>query len=345
MSLSCPTVSTDWFAFHSIVSPQNIVIDLPEIDPDDKTKTLANGIYLAGDTIGGYAAFLSTEVSAADKQMFFATGKLFYDEAEGSYVITTEERMNNEKEKGNYLAFNGVECTMYGEGEMSLGDGKSQMEINSWGTIDYNLNNDNMEMDMVLGLDFHFDDNLEEDIAEALNNQTSLEGSDLSRTAFQTALNQELDKEDRKDFMDDIENYGAPEDMPKELQNTILLTDVTIRWTPESISFLSDGMIGVGSFGKYVVNKKMDGYLEVQRRRRGDEIYLFLEPTRSTFVFFEYKRNQLRLFASEEAIMNTLKETDLDKRRNEVKGLPPFTYTIGTKGRLNRFLRRFENFE
>ena len=342
---SCPSVSTDWFGFKSIIDPQKILIDLPEIDPQDKTKKLANGIYLNADTIGGYAAFLSTEVSPADKQMFFANGKLYYDEAIGSYVIASQERINNENAAGNYLAFNNTECTMYGEGSMSLGDGRSQMDIKSWGSITYNLNNDNMVMDMVLGLDFHFDDDIQKDLAAILNSKTSLEGADLSRRAFVATVNQVLEGKDKRKFLEDIRNYGAPEDIPRELQSTILITDVKIKWTPEAISFLNEGDIAIGGFGKQVVNKKMKAYLEIQRRRRGDEIYLFLEPDRRDFFYFEYKRNQLTLYTEDEEIMNTIKETELDKRRNEVKGKPPFVYTMGTKGRMNRFLRRIEEVE
>ncbi len=342
---SCPSVSTDWFGFHSIIDPQKILIDLPEIDPNDKTKKLANGIYLNADTIGGYAAFLSTNVSPADKQMFFANGKLYYDESISSYVIANEERIADENAPGNYLAFNNVQCTMYGEGKLSLGDGKSQMEINSWGSIDYNLNNDKMEMDMVLGLNFYFDTDIEKDLAAMLGSKSNLEGAELMRRAFTATVNQELSGKEKREFLSDIKNYGGPDDIPKALQNTILITDVTIKWTPEAISFLSEGKIAIGSFGKQVVNKKMDGYLEIQRRRRGDEIYLFLEPDKKDFLYFEYKRNQLTLYTEMTSVMEAIKEKDLDKRRSEVKGKPPFTYTVGTKGRMNRFLNRIENME
>ena len=127
---NCAAVETDWFDFNSIVDPSNIIIDLPEVDPNDKTKTLASGIYMAADTIGGYAAFLSKKVSPADKQMFFANGKLYFDEGISSYVITTAERLENSDAKGNYLAFNSTNCTMHGDGFMSLGDGKTQLGLN-----------------------------------------------------------------------------------------------------------------------------------------------------------------------------------------------------------------------
>src|SRR5690606_22126728 len=114
--------------------------------------------------------------------------------------------------------------------------------------------------------------------------------------------------------------YGAPEDLPDEFENTILLTDVKLKWVPEAIAFHSEGEIGIGAFGKYPVNKKVRGNLQIKRNRRGDEIYLYLEVDRSTYFYFEYKRNQLIFYSSEEALMDIIKNLDLKKRRNEVKG-------------------------
>lgn len=342
---SCPSISTDWFAFSSIVDPSDIVIDLPEVDPNDKTKTLANGIYLSADTVGGYAAFLSKEVGAADKQMFFANGKLLFDESIASYVITSAEKLDDPSVPGNILSFNSNTCIMHGEGEMSLGDGRSQMVMNSWGTIDYNLNNDNMEMDMVMGLQFFFSDDILKEMAVRINEETLLEGTDLNRPAFKAALNSELKPKDKKEFNQNIADYGAPEKFPKELQHTILFSEVKMKWTPEAVSFLSEGKIGIGSLGDHLVNKKMEGIIEIQRKRRGDEIYIYLEPDRSTQYYIEYKRNMMMVYTNEEAVMEIIKNLDLDKRRNEAKGMPPFTYTIGTKGKMSRFLRYMEKYE
>ncbi len=342
---NCPSVSTDWFGFSSLVDPANIVIDLPEIDPDDRTKNLNNGIFLAADTTSGYAAFLSKRVPGADKQMFFATGKLYYDRQITSYVIVSDERFDDPDARGNYLAFNNADCTMHGEGEMSIGSDRDQLSIRSFGTIDYNLNNDNMVMDLVMAIDFFFNSDVQKQMALSMINKEGLEGADLSRPAFRIAANELLDAKDKKAFYEDIESYGAPEDLPDEMRSTIFLTGVKLQWTPDATSFLSDGAIGVGGFGKNLVNRRMQGVLELQRKRRGDELYLYLEIDKVSFYYLEYKRNQLSLYSSEDEVMNIIKELDLKKRRNEVKGKPPFTYTVGTKGKYNRFLNRIEDMQ
>ncbi len=342
---TCPSVSTDWFAFESYIDPVNIVIELPEIDPEDRTKNLNNGIFLAADTTSGYAAFLSKRVPGADKEMFFATGKLYYDRAITSYVIVSDARFSDATAKGNYLAFNNDACSMHGEGEMSLGDGRSQLTMRSFGTIDYNLKNDNMVMDLVMALDFPYNKDVQKLIAKTIYGKEGLNASDLARPAFKIAAKELMKEKNRKEFFADIEQYGAPEKLPDAFESTLFLSQVTLNWNPEATSFFSSGNIGVGGLDDNLVNRKMVGSLELQRKRRGDELYLYLEVDKVTFFYFEYKRNQLSLYTSEDPVMNIIKELDLKKRRSEVKGLPPFVYTIGTKGKYNRFLNRVEDAE
>lgn len=343
---SCEAISTDWFQFHSLIEPSNILIELPEIDPNDNTKMLANGIYLENDTITGYAAFLSKQVTAGDKQMFFANGVLFYDEAKTSYVITTRDKIKDPNYPANILYFNNLACTMRGEGEMSLGDDDSQMDIRSFGTIDYDLETDDMKLDVFLGLDFFFSDKLSERMATLVKDYAQGSGVDMTSPQFSIAASFLMeDEKDRKEFFQDIKDYGAPEDLPKELQSTLLLGRTTMIWTPTSASFISEGQLGLSALGKNMVNTKLEGFFEIQRRRRGDEIYMIVDIDRTTYVYFEYKRNRLGVFSSDDQIMTILKEMDLDDRQREVKGKPTFTYMLSTKGKMNRFIRRFEAIE
>lgn len=339
----CPAISTNWFRFKSRIDPSNILIELPEIDSEDKTKLLANGIYLASDTISGYAAFLSQEVRAVDKQMFFAQGVLYYDEEISSYVITAREKVENPNFVANILRLNNLDCSMQGVGSMSLGDGKSQMEINSYGVINYDLYTDEMVLDLSLGLNFFFSKELLEKIALAIKDQQP-EGIDLGSEAFQVATNFRMEEKERKELVEEISAFGAPEKTPKELEQTLFMGQVRLKWNPESISFLNDGPIGIASLGETFVNAKLEGHFEIQRKRRGDELYLYLDMGGGDDLYIDYKRNMMGVFSSDDAIMDIIKEMDIKDRRNEVRGMPPFTYTISTRGKRNRFINRFSQF-
>jgi hypothetical protein len=341
---ACDAVSTNWFNFESKIDPTNIIIELPEIDPEDKTKTLANGIYLASDTISGYAAFLSQEVRPVDKQMFFANGVLYYDESLTSYVITEREKISNSSLPINVLRFNNVNCTMEGEGEMSLGDNATQLATSSYGLIYYDLSTDEMNLDLSLGMDFPFSKDLLESLAKIIIASSNGEGVDLGRPAFKVATSHQLKEKDLVEFNQEIAAFGAPEKVPDDLQQTLWFGDLAMDWTPESISFLSSGQIGLAGLGEAFVNVKVDGFVEIQRKRKGDEVYIYLD-LKGDDLYIDYKRNMMGIYTTNEEFMNLLKELDIKDRRNEDRGKAPFTYTISTKGKMNRFIRRFESVE
>ena len=116
-------------------------------------------------------------------------------------------------------------------------------------------------------------------------------------------------------------------------------------WTPESISFLSSGQVGLAGLGEAFVNAKVDGFVEIQRKRKGDEVYIYLDLGKGEELYIDYRRNMMGIYSTNEEFMNVLKEMDIKDRRNEDRGKAPFTYTISTKAKMNRFIRRFESIE
>lgn len=337
----CPAISTNWFEFRSIIDPSNIAIELPEYDPDDMTKSLANGVYLAADTISGYAAFLSQEVRPSDKQMFYASGILYYDEGLSAYLITSSERLKDQAVADNVLRFYNLDCTMEGEGELSLDAGNSQLDIRSYGIIYYDLSTDAMSLDLVMTLDFFFDKGLQDQWAQLLLQNRGSGGVELGRDAFSVGLKHAMAAKDREKLETELSEYGLPESVPKSFRHSLVFGKLALEWTPESISFLSSGSIGLLAIDDQFVNIQSEGYFELQRKRRGDEMYLYLDLGSEDF-YLDYRRNMMGIYSSNEAFMDALKALDIKDRRKEVRGLPPFSFGLSTKGKRNRFLRRFE---
>jgi hypothetical protein len=242
------------------------------------------------------------------------------------------------------LRFNNVACTMEGEGEMSLGDNATQLATSSYGLIYYDLSTDEMNMDLSLGMDFPFSKDLLKSLAELIAASVDGEGVDLGRDAFKVASSYQLEDKDLIEFNEEIAAFGAPEKVPDDMQQTLWFGDLEMDWTPESISFLSSGQIGLAGLGEAFVNAKVDGFVEIQRKRKGDEVYIYLDLGGED-LYIDYKRNMMGIYTTNEEFMNLLKDLDIKDRRNEDRGKAPFTYTISTKGKMNRFIRRFESVE
>lgn len=341
----CENFKTDWLAFKSLVDPDSVVIDIPVNEAQDVTKLVSSGLYLDRDTVRAYGAFLASRVPAADEQVFYATGVVYYDYGESCYVVTTRRRKNQPSVAANRLRFYDGTCQMKADGALHFSEENSQMKMGVYGTIDYEMARDDMQLDLVMSLDFPFSKELQESMANLILDYGSGQGISITRPAFEVYARHVLEPEGYEDFFAEVSTYGLPEKMPKPMRPTMLYGQVKLRWSPASRSFRSAEKVGMLSLGDRVVNTSTPGSFELQIGRRGPEFYNLMELDPVTDLFLEYKRNILSIYTDDQTLMDMLKEMDLNDRRTEESGYRPFTFMFATKGDLNRFIRRMNQYQ
>ena len=338
---TCPNIQTTWFKFESEIDPKQIVIDLPKDNPTTRADNLYNGIYLAPDSTSGYSAFLSRENSRADREIISATGVLYYDKAITSYVVTTPEKVANPKAKGNWLALNNKDCYTTGKGKIAFAQEAGRVNAQTYGVVTHDLESDAILLDTYFSVDFYFNKDILEAVAEALQSASSLKGTDISREAYQIGLDNMLTEKERKKYDEEVELYGAPEKLPKSMRSTMTFNELEFEYNPNTHSFVSMGEVGITGILDEQVNKKVFAIIEVAKKRRGDELYIYLEVTESEYYFFQYKRNIMQFYCTEKEIMTKLLEDD-DRSLKAEDGKPPYVYNAASRGKVRLFLQRFE---
>ncbi len=337
---TCSNIVTTWFPFRSPINPRKIVIDLPIFGEDKAAERLYNGIFIANDSTSAYSAFLSRESARADIELIRSDGLLYYDEDLFSYIIARKERLENENEKGNYLILNNRDCFTHGEGVLTFGEKTGMLKLGTYGLLEHNLNTDKLEGDIYLGIDFPFEEEVLKLIANDLLAGGGTSTVDIDRRAFRVALNELLSKKERADFDEEVSLYGSAEDVPKSMQNAFTFSDLKLVWDPITNSFLSDGDIGIGSILKIPMNIKVKGTVQLIRKRRGDEVYIYFTSAVGQKYYFEYKRNVLQFYSTDEALMTLIRDMDPKKKRVEGPNNSFINITIASKGKMNRFLNR-----
>jgi hypothetical protein len=319
------------------------VIILPEDNPATRGDNLYNGIYIAPDSTSGYSAFLSKESSLADQELIAATGVLYYDKDLFSYIITTQAQVDNPSLPGNYLALNNKDCFTTGKGALSFADDAGRIDIQSYGIATHDLESDAVVLDMMLGLDFFFDEDILKEMAARINDDSGLDASNIGRDAYKVAINNVLSEREKEKYNEEVELYGAPEKVPRPLRKTINFSDLNLEFNPDFNSFISQGEIGIGNILGEPVNRKVEGIVEIIRKRRGDEIYMYFELGGGDYFFFQYKRNVMQFYTTDKEIMTKLLEKDSKDRSLKAKdGEPPYVYNAASKGKVRLFLQRFE---
>jgi hypothetical protein len=116
-----------------------------------------------------------------------------------------------------------------------------------------------------------------------------------------------------------------------------------MKWNTPTKSYVSEGMIGVGSIYKNQLNKFVKGKIEVIKKRSGDVLNIYLEVDNSTWYFFNYQTGLMQAISSDEKFNTTIKELKPDKRKaKEEKGVPNYQFILSTARKKADFLKKFE---
>jgi hypothetical protein len=140
---------------------------------------------------------------------------------------------------------------------------------------------------------------------------------------------------------EEMDLFGSSKNLPKEFTYELLLNDVNLYWNELTSSFRSTGKIGIGFVGPHPINVYVDGYIEIQRRRSGDMIDVYLKADGSTWYYFSYFRGVMMAQAGNNNFNTLISNTKINERKDPASSLRvPYTYMIASEDRLGRFLRR-----
>ena len=342
---ACDAVVTDKIPFRSKIDPERIAVDLSRLEAERERNQLYSGLFYTPDPVDMTSNFLSKKANAYSEPNFTSTGWLIYDEPSNEYRISTEARLENDDVPDQFMAFNNKTCEVRGIGAFELDEDLQGLFLNTRGEYVHDLSRDTIEMDLFMGIGFFFNEEALGLMANNINDDNSLKGVDLDRPAYRDALIAILGKEKALMYMEEVRTYGSVEKLPKELrQMTLVLTDVQWAWNDYTSSYLTVGDIGIGSIGEYQVNKKVQGKMELVRKRRQDEFTLYLQLDRRNWYYFALRRNIMQILSSDELFNDEIKDLDLKKRQAKLENGQYFQYTISTKRRLDQWLSRFDEF-
>jgi hypothetical protein len=334
----CETLHPDWFSFKAPVNPADIKLPVSEAPVNRNNGKIFNGLFLTNDSAHIYPAFFSRKKNYSDNQLIRAHGQLYYDKDSMIYFIAPEGKLANRDSLGNILAFNRDACLLSGEGKISLGVDLGRVKTDVVGKITHNMNNKETSLDVMMAVDFLFDDKLAAMVAGKIGSSPSQEGVNISRPRFIRGMNEWLGMEKAATYRRDA-LLGNVLNFPQELSHTLVLTQLTLNWNQSSRSFRSTGKIGVGNLFGHQVNRLVDGVVEISKRPGGDFMDIYLKIDNNNWFYFGYTRELMQIISSDDSFNEELIKIPEKQRKMEEKR-PGYTYMIASSDKLQQFLRQ-----
>jgi hypothetical protein len=337
----CGKVKSYNVKFKGPVDPKNILIPVGEKPRDVNDNLVFSGSYINTDSMHIYPAFLSPQKSYTDVALVFALGYLYYDKGKEKYIIGSKEKIADPTLSGNMVTFDKKNCMLASEGYLNFGTKYDLLKMTGAGNVTHSIDSDRVNINSILGFEFYFSQDALKMMADEIRMLPSLQAVNLNSDLNNKGMKDLLGIPMANQIKEEMDLFGSSKTLPKDFQYKLLLNDVKLFWNKGTSSFRSKGKIGIGFIGQQPINLYVDGYVEIQRRKTGDMLDIYLKADESTWYYFSYFRGVLMVQAGNSNFNTLIKTLKLkDRKHPEATVRLPYTYMIASEDRLGKFLKR-----
>ncbi len=307
-----PLPKTEWFRNSAVVNPDSVYINVKSPTKNMVQQTIYNGFNISNDSTHVYTMFFSRKRNQSDPELLKIEGTLFYDEQNKEFKMGSFEKLFNNSHKGNLMVVNEEKKSISGEGRVRLGYETTKFELSAAGKLNYSLVDTSFKMNLVMLLNFPFPQG-----ALRLMNDTLIEQSMMAEPPkfdgkfLSNALAELVEEKNIKRVVEEIEEDNTIK-LINDLEKTIFISEITMRWNQATRSLQSEGDIGINSFDKYKLERKVKGKMELVKRRSGDDFTLYIQSIAGSWYYFKFQKGIMYTISSDPLYNNLIKD-NIDK--------------------------------
>jgi hypothetical protein len=338
---NCNKIKSYTIKFKSTVDPKVVMIPVSDKPRDFNDNLVYSGSFINIDSTHMYPAFLSERKTWSDVALIYADGYLYFDKEKGTYKIGKREKLADLTLPGGLITFDKNFCILSGEGKMNFGANYDLMKMESAGKVIHDTDSGKVNVEAIIALDFYFSAPALKVMSDEIRMMPTLKAVNLNSDLNNKGMKDMLGEQVAMQIKEEMDLFGSSKSLPKEFTYELLLNDVKLYWNEPTSSFRSKGKIGIGFIGPQPINVYVDGFVEIQRRRSGDMLDVYLKADGSTWYYFSYFRGVMMTQSGNNNYNGIITSSKLNDRKHPNSTVRvPYTYMISVEDRLERFLQR-----
>lgn len=342
----CFKLNPNPFKFDAIINPDSILIPVAAEPQNINFVRLINGSIITEDSIKLYGSFMGIRKTYSDIPFVSTSGYINFNKNNRRFTIGPSYKIFNPDTSGNTVSIQKDFCMMFGEGNIVLPIELGQVKLKANGSLIHKLEDNTISLDAILQINFFFNQKALEAMATDINSSIALDKVDLTRKIVKKTYYDLLDPKDATIALSQIGLFGAPTQTPKGLESTITLADVKLKWNQRTRSFISSGKIGIGTIGNIQVNKRVNGFIEIVKRRSGDFMTLYIHMGDDKYYVFSYTKGAMQVSSSNDGFVAPIKLLKASDRKVKVPlGQQKYNYLIGTNNTLSTARERYKQIQ
>lgn len=340
--VDCGRVKPNWLVFESRINPRDVRIPVSNDPVNINRNKIVAGVMIANDSVHIYPAFLTKKRNYADIAVTTASGFMMFDKDANTFNISSAEKLADRNKPGNFLSLHRDECTEYGEGRLNLGVDLGQLKLTTVGNATHEIVPNITKLDFMMGMDFMIDQKALDMFALKVDSFPGLEGVDMANTTYMRAMNEILGEQKAKTFSEEAK-LGVVKSFPKELNHTITFSNVKLTWDDDWNSYYYIGKVGIGSIGNVQINKVVDAYIEIFKKRSGDIMDVYLKLDGNNWFYFGYTRSVMQILSSHQPFVDLIRTIPNKNRQMDVEsGGVPYIYMVASDEKWVSFRRQYQ---
>jgi len=337
-----------WIKFNSVIDPENLMIPIQvqPIVPDISRQQKYVGILYSSVQRKPYLSFFNNKTDYYDPFLLTAHGFLTYDENTKEFRISSKEKLNQLIRSDNYFSLKTEDCSSYGEGKIDLDVHFPDLTIETYGEI--KRKDSITSFHIGAAIDFHFSNDALKHISDQFGS-TSTTQVDNSSHYYSKMIAGFLGMDETEQYLSQL-LMGNMRHVPDQLQHTILLNDLKLKWNTSLEAYISEGDFGIENFGKNHVDALVKGKIEIKKRRAGDELTIYFEINKQWY-FFTYYNNVMQVLSSNNifneiirADMTSKSEKNRMKKKKGKEKRSNYRYILSQMYVKDNFLRQLNTF-
>lgn len=342
---NCNSVGKSYLKFRGEINPKEIQIPIPEKAVAMNGDAVGTGIFYSPDSNSVYPAFMTLQGSRSSREVIQAYGSLTYDKENKQYEISNDAKLQEMSLPGNYVSINTENCLINTEGAYTISNDLGQFKMRSVGNAACNPQTDSIAFNLMMVLDFFFDEGLMKKMAKDLElSGGSLEPTPFEGDLFNHGIIELLGKEKGDKALSDLNLYGNYKKFPDELEKSIVLNDVKLVYNKTAKAYLSTGSIGLGNILKTEIFRYLNSnsILQIKKVRGGDQFDLYLEADPNTWYFFTFTRGTMLACSSNDSWNKELSELKSKSKKMEIEKGPSYRFDATSKKKKDAFLSKMK---
>lgn len=337
------SIGESWVKFNDEIDPKDVYIPIDDQPMSQSDEFLVSGGMMATDSVHIYPAFLTPRKLYSNVPVATATGYLHYNAKNSAYEISTKERMAQPDSLDNYLCINKNGCAINSDGDINLVANLGRVKLVNKGTTVYDIDADKYTLDMITTLNFFIPAEAMKLISDTIKAIQTLGAASLISDTYTRGVRSILGSAAAKKMFNEQRIFGTLNVIPPELNTTFMFSELHMTWNKKVNCWQSTGELGIANLNGAQLNKKVKGVLEVERKRSGDGLTLYLEITPDLWYFFSYKRGFMQVLSSDKRfndIIHSIKGGD--RKAPAQKGEASYMFMMAENKKKNDFMKHLQ---